>query len=138
MKRDVVYVTHGRWPGTLVIVTTTTVWGVSGYIPMPGHDEDAGVDMVSRAFFRVANGAFVKVGEIEIEEEQREDSRERTVEMKMNSDQEAAYQQRIDLAYRTTVAAATDAHHARRLAWLAMVIAVLSAVTCIAIVWLNR
>jgi hypothetical protein len=67
MKRTVVHVTAGRWPGSLVVVTETTAWGVQGYVPMPHRDEDG--DVVGRAYVRVVNGAFDVVGEIEVDDE---------------------------------------------------------------------
>lgn len=65
---EVVYVTAGRWPGVLVVVTERREWGIQGYMPMPDHDPERG-DVVGRAFARVSNGAFVKVGDVELLDE---------------------------------------------------------------------
>ena len=56
--REVVYVTGGRWPGVLVIVTERRDWGVVGYMQMPEADG------IARVPVRVPSDMFIKVGEI--------------------------------------------------------------------------
>jgi hypothetical protein len=67
MKRRVIHVTAGRWPGVLVIVTEERPWGVVGYMPIPNTLAN-GTGIVDRAFVRVETGNFTTVGEIEIHE----------------------------------------------------------------------
>jgi hypothetical protein len=64
MKRVVVYVTAGRWPGTLVVVTEEKSWGIVGYMPMP-NGSDRTNEVVGKAYVRINTEDFTVVGEIE-------------------------------------------------------------------------